>query len=875
MVVAPSVQNPVLRGRARAQAAIAALLRGAASGAGGALVVEGGPGTGRTALLRHAARQAAAFTRIRLDGLLGEEGLPLAALHRLGLRPPGRAPRTAEQRLALCAWVCDALAAMSRERPVLCAVDDAEWLDRPSLDALAFAARRASRLPLAMIFAGTAGPAVGDGVLHLDPLDPAAARAVLADHGVRDDAAAPLLALAAGNPAALVDLARATGPGRPPPRSLPADGALRRAYRLRLRTLPPSTRRVLLVAALDTGVDAGLLARLGAAALAPAERSGLLRVGAGFPHPVVREVIRDDATLAERQRAHRTLARVRTGLPRLLHVAAVTAPPAGRLADEIERAVGAGTGCALAAEALARAAELTVDPARAAARRAAAARYAWLAGDPTPALAGVDPLLDGDMALRAGRAAAALDRFLAAADTLAGTEPALAWRALVRAGEAVCQDGDHARYAEVLRRAATLRRAGRVDPLPAAYVAGLASVLRGDHAIAAPPLRAVLAASGTADAGPGAATADREAGTRAAVAGAGDADTALAAAAAALLLADDAAAHRAVERAVAAARSVGAVALLPRAMELRTFTDYWTGCYAAAAASAAEGLAWARACGQPAAAGNLAGWLALLRALRGDRAGCLRWTRELRAAPPAGRPRALVSWALAVLDLLAGRCDDALGRLSTMADPSTGSGNVLVQMTAAPYLVEAAAGAGTPAVAVPAAAAFVRWADATADPTRRALAARCRALLLPRGSTAALAELERALALHPPAAGEFERARTALLLGRELRRARRPRDARPHLHRAAEDFAVADMPAWSATAAAELRAAGDSCDPAPPPAAPLTAQQRRVAELVAAGATNREVAARLYLSTRTVDHHLRNIYTRLGVRSRTELARTL
>jgi DNA-binding CsgD family transcriptional regulator len=186
--------------------------------------------------------------------------------------------------------------------------------------------------------------------------------------------------------------------------------------------------------------------------------------------------------------------------------------------------------------------------------------------------------------------------------------------------------------------------------------------------------------------------------------------------------------------------------------------------------------------------------------------------------------------------------------------------------------VEAAAGAGAPSPSTAAAlAAFERWADATGESVRRAVAARCRGLVAPRGSETARLAFRTALRLHPPG---FERARTDLLFGRELRRSRQPRLARDHLRRAAEDFTAAGAQVWADQAAAELRAAGAPAD-APPTVTALTTQQQRIARLVADGATNREVAASLYLSTRTVDHHLRNIFNRLGVRSRTELARAI
>ncbi|MGC5051534.1 response regulator transcription factor [Micromonospora sp. DT48] len=195
---------------------------------------------------------------------------------------------------------------------------------------------------------------------------------------------------------------------------------------------------------------------------------------------------------------------------------------------------------------------------------------------------------------------------------------------------------------------------------------------------------------------------------------------------------------------------------------------------------------------------------------------------------------------------------------------------------ATPHLVEAAAYDGRPARARTALAVFDHWAGSTASPLRRALSARCHALLAPRGSAEAEQQFRRALSLHPSDAATFERARTELLFGRELRRARRPREARGHLHRAWQDFTLLGAQSWARQATVELRAAGESVG-APDPHAVrlLTGQQLRIARLVASGATNREVATQMFLSTRTVDHHLRNIYHRLGIRSRTELVRAL
>jgi DNA-binding NarL/FixJ family response regulator len=170
-------------------------------------------------------------------------------------------------------------------------------------------------------------------------------------------------------------------------------------------------------------------------------------------------------------------------------------------------------------------------------------------------------------------------------------------------------------------------------------------------------------------------------------------------------------------------------------------------------------------------------------------------------------------------------------------------------MMAAPDLAEAGYDAG----------AFVRWAEATGDPLRRALAARCRGLAARRGSPEAAEFFREALRLHAAAGNDFERARTELVFGRESRN-------RTHLRGASATFERLGLESWVSKARDALRTADE--DPAA-----LTAQQLQIARMVAAGATNREVAAKLYLSTRTVDHHMRNIFVRLGIRSRIELAK--
>ncbi|MEU4774214.1 LuxR C-terminal-related transcriptional regulator [Micromonospora sp. NPDC023644] len=910
------MQLTVLRGRADECAAIRRLL-GDLPVVGGALLVQGEPGSGRSALVDYAHRHAEGCTVLAGTGLPEEAGLPYAGLQRLLdpvldragalpeqqrrvlLRALAGAGCPAHRRLALSLAVLGLLAAAARERPLLCTMDDVDRGDPPTAEVLAFVARRLRRARVAVLLTTAADVPLGGIARHrLRPLDDRDSAALLTDllagRPPAPPVAAALGAAAGGNPQALVDLAEALTPGQsrgeePVPETPPPDGRLGRAYRARLDRLPADTRRVLLLAALDedgepaTLVRAARVAGTAVEALAPAELAGLVRVEprrVTFPQPLVRAVVRAAAPLAERRAAHLLLAGVLDGaghrLRRAGHLADAAQGPDPALAAELEQAAAECAGASTAASAaLQRAAELSDDPVRAAARLVAAARYAWsagrahrarlllggLPGTVDAAVAGRAGLLRGELELRAGRPRSALTTLLAAADALAGTDRALALGALVRAGEAACFAGDQYRYADVARRAEPLRRPD--DPpateLLSCYVAGTAATLRGDHEQAGPALRRAVVLGGQ-------------------LTGPALTPSALTCAAAAgLLVAVDGAAHRLAERAVELARERGELSALPRALELRAAAEYWLGRHDAAVESSREGLRIARDTGQDNWAAVHLGMLAVLAAVRADRGTSLRRIRELGEDPGGhSRPRALAQWALAVLDLVDNRPAAAAARLAALACPGTGRGQVMVLVMATPYLVEAAAAVADRPAAGAALAVFDRWASSTASPSRRALSARCHGLLAPRGSAEAEREFRTALRLHPTDAGAFERARTELLLGRELRRSRRPRAAREHLHAAREAFTLLGAATWAEQATTELRAAGESVGPPEASAARLlTGQQLRIAQLVAEGATNREIAARMFLSTRTVDHHLRNIFHRLNIRSRTELARAL
>ncbi|MEV4762263.1 AAA family ATPase [Micromonospora chokoriensis] len=922
MVTASRVQLTVLRGRDDECRSVRSLIDDVTRG-GGALLLHGEPGSGRTALVGYAHRHAQRCTVLAGSGLAEEAALPYAGLQRLvdpvldrAAALPEEQRRVlrralagdgcpADRRLTLSMAVLGLLGAAAGDRPLLVTMDDVDRGDPQTAEVLAFVARRLRPLPVAVLL--TAGvTAVVDGIpaYRLRALTEQESTAVLTDR-LRSSAgpergdrlserpAAPVLTALAvvggGNPQALVDLVAVLTPGQwrgeeSLPAAPPADGVLGRAYRARLDRLPPETRRVLLLAALDEGGGPGMIRAAGSEveALAPAEVAGLVRVeprGVTFPQPLVRTMIAASAPLAERRAAHRLLAGVLVAdgqrLRRAMHLAAAAAGVDPALADELEEAAAGGAdGWATASAALCWAAELSDDPTRTAARLLTAARYAWAGGQPDVARLLLDrlrpvctdpdvrsraDLLLGELELRCGDAARASARLLAAAAAVAGADHVLALSGLVRAGEAVCFAGDQYRYAEVGRQASALRRPD--DPplteLMSSLVAGVAATLRGDHERAGPALRRAVVLGGRLN-------------------GPASTPTALSCAAAAgLMVAVDGAAHRLADRAATVARDRGELSMVSRALELRAVAEYWLGRHEAAAETSRDGLRVARATGQVNCANVHLGMLAVLAAVRADRDATLGRIREMGEAPTVGsRPHALAGWALAVLDLVDGRHAEAADRLASLARLGTGRGQVLVQVMATPYLVEAAAHLPCRPTATAALAVFDRWASSTASPLRRALSARCHALLAPRGGPEAEQEFQRALRLHPTDAGTFERARTELLFGQELRRSRRPRDARTHLHQAREMFTLLGVGRWAEQATTELRAAGESVGPPDLPAARLlTGQQLRIAELVAEGATNREIAARMFLSTRTVDHHLRNVFHRLGIRSRTELAR--
>ncbi|MCM4075944.1 helix-turn-helix transcriptional regulator [Paractinoplanes hotanensis] len=852
--------------------AVRAVLDAAKAGRGGVLVLHAGIGEGRTTMLRAAAAGLIGWTLLAAPGDADESAVPGAGLQRL-LAPlaehcrhdeplsaliAGREPRCAPLVLALSLRAL--LREAARRGPVLCLLDDADQLDPLSWQQIRMLARRVHELPVAILATVTSAPAAAGLPLHrLAPLDEQASHALVRRHApdTTGEVAAALVTLAGGHPGALTELAGALTPQQqrglaPLPVSLPPESTLRLRFRTALAAQPEATRDLLLLAAADPGAHpSDLLAAggpgRGLADLEPAERAGLIVAhadGVRFRPSVLRLIAYDDESIGRRRAAHLALAEVLAArgrrLAALLHRAAVAAAPDDALArDLLLAAEDAPPPEAFAAQR--HAAGLSGSPAGEARALLAAARSAMAAGRPHDAR----PLLRRASRLRGNAAVRARARGLIAemrlrrapaearealldvAGELMTTDPAGAVEALLVAGEACGRTGEPGRYPQLARRAAVRCRDGRpVTDMALHQVVGVADLMTGDEETAFRHLREVLRLADH--------TTDPSALTWAAGTG--------------LLLGQDRRAARLAWRAVSLAREAGNAPLVPEALEVAAFAELATGRHDAATEAALDGAAVARAAGRPDLADAHWDLLGLLAAFRGD-------AETSRERPAAGD---LGDWSEALLDLVAGRPEPAAERLARIAR----TGSMTLRVAIAPHLVEASGGGGE---------VFDRWAARTGQPGWLALRSRCRAL---RGEESADDYFREALAWHErdEDAG-FARAHTELLYGRHLRRRRRPAEARDHLRRAAERFRRFDAQPWAEQAARELRAAGERIGPVG--RAPLTAQQERIAGLVAEGATNREVAQQLHLSPRTIDHHLRNVFARLGVRSRTELARLL
>jgi DNA-binding CsgD family transcriptional regulator len=907
-------------GREGERALIEGLLAAARSGRSGVLVLHGEPGVGKSALLGYAMELAGEFRVLQATGAETEVDLAFAGLDQLvrpvlplaerlpGLQADallgalGLIDHASSDRFLVAAATLSLLSEAAEDGPVLCVIDDAQWLDQPSSEALAFAGRRLEAEGIVLLAATREDPWPGLQALGIGGLGPEAASELLRARGVdlAPDVRARLVVETGGNALALVELAGSLSSEELAgadalPHPLRLTPRLEQAFLAKVRRLPPATQTLLLVAAADDTANPAVVFRAAAdldvqpEALEPAEQAGLAKVDGTnrivFRHALVRAAIYHAATFTARTAAHRALAHALEGddhlARRAWHLAATATGPdkdiARDLGSSAETAQQRG-GHGAATRAFERAAELSaagpdrarflVAAARAAFQAGQADRAARLAELADPLVSDADAaselaVLRGRIEFARGSAVTAHTLLKGAAEAIAGHDAQAAAAVLVEAARAAWTADDPDRLAEATRLLAKLELPAG-DPLAAlgSTTIAIADFFAGRTVDAIVGMRRGLAEwlDSTRTGG-----AEHDAGL---------VEASLALVGYTRVTADDAAGLALGTSVVAECRRRGWVAWLPWTLANLAMTEAVAGRHASALANATEGLRLARDLGQPASICRCESVLAWLAAVRGEEDRCHELAHDtLQLAETHQLPTIAVSatWALGLLELSLGHPERAFNRL---ADPTTGPLAVPPFVCLfLPDLLEAAVRAGrTDADLGELVAWYEEWAAATDQPVAEANLRRSQALFR---DDAAEEHYTAALRLYEhvgPDQRPFDRARTQLLYGEWLRRARRRTEARPQLASALETFERLGAIPWADRAGTELRATGRTLRRQDTTRVPLTPQEMQVVRLVAEGGSNHEVAAKLFLSPRTVAYHLYKAFPKLGVTSRSELA---
>jgi DNA-binding CsgD family transcriptional regulator len=905
----------VLVGREPERARIGALLEAAHASRSGALVIRGEPGIGKTALLDDARAQGSGMHVLTAQGLESESELPFAGLHQL-LRPAlhlidelprpqalavsgalGLAEHSGDDRFLISAACLTLLSELSEDCPVLCLVDDAHWLDTPSSDALVFVARRLGAEGIAMLFAtrdreARRFDAHGLPELLLGELDSESAAALLGSHfGTLDSRVRDLLVERAnGNALLLVELptslstAQLSG-AEPLPGEIPLSRGIEDLFLARVRTLPePTQRLVLLVAADTTGALAPVLRAAEAngidvGAMAAAEQAGVLIVRDAtidVRHPLVRSAVYGAASWSERRGAHLALADALTDAleadQRVWHRAAAVIGTDDDVATELESAASRArqhSGHGAGAAALERAARLSSDAGSRARRLVAAADAAWHAGQPDRASTLLDeatPIISdlrtrvecahlrGVIGFWCGRLLDASALLIAESDGARQYDAVKALEMLFDAGEAAGWSGDSARMGEVGRRASKLPRDGLgADAFLADLLVAVGSLFEGKSTDEVPLVLDVVTRADDVD----------------------EPRWLVWAASAAGVAGDQPREEAILGRATAIARGSGAIDTLSHVLVTAALRRLLGGRHWGYT-EAAEGLALAREARLPNAAIVHLAVLAYFAAIRGDDDVCRAYATEVgetALVTDNGFANSIASWGLGLLDLGRGRPQETITRLETVRESRPGVGHPYIAVMHTPDLVEACARCGQRELALTALTSLESFALPAGPEWASALVARCRGLLS-EDPDEAEAEFLDALRLHTDSDRSFDRGRTALAYGEFLRRERRRTEARAQLRAALAEFEGLGAEPWVERARSELRASGETARKRDPSTIDqLTPQELQIADLVAQGLSNKEVAAQLFLSPRTIDYHLRNVYGKLGITSRTQLAR--
>jgi DNA-binding CsgD family transcriptional regulator len=917
----------MLLGRGPECARLDALLTQVRAGTSAALVVTGEPGVGKTRLLEYAADRAEGLLVLRAIGLESERNLPFAGLSELtrpilgyldALPGPQRAalagalaigPPLPADRFGVCAATLSLLCEAAARQPVLAIVDDAHWLDAASAQALEFTARRLGGEAIGMILATRLGALpVPDSPGWLDAtrldtmavtgLDDGAARKLLVGTGasIAPAVADRLVSELGGNPLALLEMPGALSGAQLAglaalPEPLPVTTAIRRAFARRLDAVSAPTRRLLVLAACDATADLATLYRASAvlgldlADLPQAELAGLVRIGEGriaFTHPLLRSTAYHTAGPGERRAAHRALAAGVAGsldpVRQAWHLAAAAIEPDENVAVSLQcagDAARARNAFIPASRAYQRAAELTADPDRQLVRWMAAGEAACLGGDlPSGAL-----LLDRVIELAADPVIKADAQVMLAYATLWTAPPIEKYQRLIMDAEAVLPF-DKQRSAILMSLASSFCvMMGRLD-LALETATRAFDLGRGVGGMA-------VLASGVSLAHASILTGSRAAGRRLTDAtlahpGIGGSDLSLQAV---RMICGQAlvwcerydAAERLLGSSVTAGRAAGRLDDLPFGLAVLSDLRFRTGEWGPAYAHAVEAVELSSDCHTNVNLSYALACTARLDAAMGAAEVCRdRLVQAVSLAGPIGvvSISAYAAAARGLLELGAADYRQAAAELARVdahvkrygvADPC------VIQWR--PDYIESLIRIGRLADARRQLAVLDAEAASTGSGWAKATAARCRGLLM-QTFQAAIPQLEEAVALADSSAGVFEQARARLCLGEALRRIRRPGAASHQLDQAYLAFEQLGAQPWADRAAAELATVGVSASPRQQPIhVRLTPQELRVALQVADGLSNREVAAKLFISHKTVEVHLGHIYAKLAVRSRAGLTK--
>ena len=914
MAVSMSSQAVVLRGRGDECAQLDRLREAALAGRGGVLVLRGEAGVGKTALLDYVIATAPTVRTIRVAGMESEMELAFAGLHQLCApildrleRVPGPqrgalettfglSAGTVPDRLLVGLAVLSLLSEVAQEQPLLCVIDDAQWLDRSSAEALAFVARRLHADPVVLLFAARepSDALMGLPELLIEGLGDADARALLSSvvPGRLDKLIVEqVIAETRGNPLALLELPRglsapqlAGGFGLPGAQSL--SGTIEKSFLRRLDALPEDTRRLLLTAAAEPTGDPALLWRaarrlaIAAPALEPAESAGLIDVDGRvrFRHPLVRSALYRAAAPQERRQVHGALAQATDARldpdRRAWHLAAAAAGSDEAVAAELEGAAAraqARGGLAAAAAFQARAVGLTPDQALRAQRALAAAQTKYEAGALEDALALLDiadagthragrrarvDLLRAQIAFASRRGREAPRLLLEAARELERTDPTIARTTYLDALSAARFAGPLAGGADI---AIVSQAALAGPPLPPAprpsdlLLQGLAVQNTSGYAAGAPLLKSALTAF-----------------QRVATLPPEEARWLSLALWAAADLWDDETFIRLTTREISRAREAGALTAIPLALSMLGYIQAISGELAAAQSQLDEIRSASEAIGTPAQP-YVPLWVAAMRGREDETQDLIRAARRDATTRGEGYVMFVIDHVTAVLYNGLGRYSEALAALRRQTiDPKYRDGSPRPMAE----LVEAAVRSGERRLAGLALEQLAETTSAAGTDWALGIETRSRALLT---------DGDAAEGLYRDAIERLSRtkirvqiARAHLLYGEWLRRERRRREAREQLRTALEMFESMGTDGFANRSERELSATGERARKrSVETREDLTPQEARIARLAGDGLTNAEIGARLFVSQSTVAYHLRNVFSKLHIASRHQLTDSL